>query len=321
VLAENEVLIAIKYASLCGTDLHIYKWDAWAAGRTRPPYIVGHEMGGEVVAVGKQVSSVCVGDFVAAETHIVCNKCLACRTGNGHLCHETKIIGVDCAGCFAEYIKLPEANLWRLDEKIPLTWAPLMEPMGNAVHALFSQQVAGRTVAVIGCGPLGLLSILVARAMGAQSIIAVEPHPERLELARKMGANFTISPGECNPEREIADLTAGLGVDILLEMSGNDRVIAEIGKYVRPGGKILLVGLPVKPVTIDLTNDIIFKGIVVQGIIGRLMYKTWEQTSNLLKSGLVDLDKVITHRFTWDRYEEAFALMEKGNCGKILLEF
>ena len=316
---SDEVLIRVKYVSLCGTDFHIYKWDKWAAGRVKPPLIVGHELSGEIVQVGERVSGWSPGDLVAVETRIVCGHCKACRLGRSNLCATHKIIGVDRDGGFAEYIAMPAVNLWRVDPTIPLHTASIMEPLGNAVHAVLAGDVVAKTVAVVGCGPLGLLGILVAKAVGAHKVIAMDVNEYRLNLAKEIGADVVIASNQEDPVAVAKSLTDGLGADVVLEMSGNEQAIRQSFAMLAAGGHISMLGVADTTVELDITDGIVFKGATIYGITGRLMYKTWEQTSNLLSSGQLDLTSVITHQLPFEKFEEGFALMQSGQCGKIVL--
>lgn len=317
-IQPHEVLIRVRAASICGTDLHIYRWDNWAKERIHPPLTIGHEFCGDIVEVGDQVTEVKVGDYVSAESHIVDGTCDMCRTGKGHLCRHTQIIGVDRDGCFAEYIALPAINAWVNPPDMPVEIASLQENFGNAVHTAFATDLTARKVLVTGCGPVGLMTIAVAKAAGARAIYATDISDYRLELATKMGADLVLSPEESDVVAIIQEETEGEGVDVLLEMSGARSAIDQGFALLKPGGEAALLGLPGKPFEFDLTNHVIFKGASVYGIIGRRLWETWYQARGLLRSGAVDLSPVITHRFPLEKYEEAFALMESGQCGKVV---
>nr|WP_256558218.1 L-threonine 3-dehydrogenase [Halobacillus sp. A1] len=316
---DDEVLIKVKATSICGTDVHIYNWDEWSASRVHPPYVFGHEFSGEIVETGKKVTHFKQGDYVSAETHLICGSCPQCLTGQYHICENTKIIGVDTQGCFAEYVALPAANLWRNPENMPEDIASVQEPMGNAVHTVLNGDVAGKSVAVIGCGPIGLMAVGVAKAAGASQVIALDLNSYRLNLAAEMGATSTINAGELNPVEEARKLTGGHGVDVVCEMSGHPIAMDQGFKMITNGGRVSILSLPVHPVTLDVTNDIVFKGITVQGITGRKMYETWQQVSRLLDSGQVDVSPIITHHFKLEEFEKGFQLMNEGKCGKVVL--
>jgi threonine 3-dehydrogenase len=318
-IQPHEALVKVKATSICGTDVHIYTWDAWSASRVKPPYVFGHEFAGEVVEVGSQVTNVKVGDHVSAETHIVCGKCPQCLTGDYHICRETKIIGVDTQGSFAEYVAIPAQNLWKNDPDLPFEIASVQEPMGNAVQTVLSGPVAGKTVAVIGCGPIGLMAISVAQASGAAQVFAFDVNEYRLTLAQKLGATHVVHSLQEEPVQRVQQLTDGNGVDAVLEMSGHPQAIDQGFKMVTNGGRVAMLGLPTRKVELDITNDIVFKGIEVHGITGRKMFETWYQTSGLLKSGKIDMDTIITHTFKLEEFEQGFDFMIQGKSGKIVL--
>src|SRR5216684_5398251 len=280
----TEVLVKVKVASICGTDLHIYNWDPWAQRRIHPPLIPGHEFCGTVAAVGAEVTTVKEGDFVSAEMHVACGKCLQCRTGEAHICQFVKIIGVDTNGAFAEYVVIPESNIWKLDPEIPLDYASILDPLGNAVHTVLAGEIAAKTVAITGCGPIGLFAIAVARAVGATSVFAIEVNEHRRKIARDMKADYVLDPSKGNASAIVMEKTGGLGVDVVLEMAGHPDSIRTAFDVVRRGGRISLLGLTSKPVSLNFSEDIIFKGITVQGINGRRMYQTWYQMTALLKA-------------------------------------
>lgn len=318
-IGQNEVLIKVKAASICGTDVHIYNWDEWAKNRVKPPYVFGHEFSGEVAAVGENVSSVKEGDFVSAETHFVCGKCIPCLTGKQHVCSKTMILGVDTDGCFAEYVKVPESNIWKNPPGMPEDLASIQEPLGNAVHTVLSGIAAGSKTAIVGCGPIGLMAVAVAKAAGASQVIAIDKNEYRLELAVKMGATATISIEKEDPLKNVSVLTNGEGADLVCEMSGHPTAICQSLKMAANGGRVHILSLPEHPVCIDMTNDIVFKGLTVQGITGRKMFETWRQVSGLLHSGAIQIKPVITHHFSLEEYEKGFELMRKGQCGKVIL--
>ena len=315
----NDVLVKVKVASICGTDLHIYDWDAWAQNRIHPPLIPGHEFCGNVAAVGREVTTVQEGDFVSAEMHVACGKCFQCRIGEAHICQNVKIIGIDADGAFAEYVCIPESNIWKIDPAIPADYASVLDPLGNAVHTVLAGEIAARTVAVIGCGPIGLFSIAVARAVGASEIFAVEINEHRAALARKMKADFVLNPSKEDVKSKVMAATSGIGVDVVLEMSGKTPGIRLGFDILRLGGRVSLLGIPSKPVELNFAEDIIFKGATVQGINGRLMYKTWYQMQALLKSGKLDLAPVITDRIAMKDFSKGMERLKTGESSKILL--
>src|SRR3954469_2453451 len=315
----SDVLVKVKVASICGTDLHIYEWDRWAQRRIHPPLIPGHEFCGEVVAYGAEVTSVKEGDFVSAEMHVACGKCVQCRTGEAHICQNVKIIGVDANGAFAEYVVIPESNIWKLDPAIPQEYASILDPLGNAVHTVLAGEIAARTVAVTGCGPIGLFSIAVARAVGASTVFAIEVNPHRRRVAQQMKADFVLDPAKEDVDAIIMEKTGGLGVDVVLEMAGHPDSIRTAFDIVRRGGRISLLGLTSKPITLNFSEDIIFKGITVQGINGRRMYQTWYQMTALLKSGKLNLHPAITDRISMKDFGKAMERLKTGEASKILV--
>jgi threonine 3-dehydrogenase len=318
-IRDNEVLIKVRRAGVCGTDVHIYDWDAWAEGRCHPPFTVGHEFAGDVVQVGHLVTDVREGDRVTAEGHIVCGRCHLCRTGNAHVCPNTCIIGVDRDGCFADYIAMPATNVWPLDEAISYEIGGIHDPMGNAFHtALTNTEVPGSTVLVTGCGPIGIFAVGICRAAGASRIIASDVNPTRLALARAMGAHDAVTPQEA--EAAVRAATGSLGMDVVLEMSGVPSAIHQAFALVRDGGRVQMLGIPAKPMEIDFATEIIFKGLTVYGVVGRRMYETWIQMTQFLRSGEFDPTPVITHRFPLERYDEAIAAIKSGSAGKVVFE-
>ena len=317
----NEVIIKVKYASICGTDVHIYQWDEWSEKRIKPPRIIGHELCGEVVEVGKEVKSVKIGDIVSAETHIVCGDCYQCKIGNMHICDNVKILGVDIDGVFAEYVKIPALNAWKVSSNIPIEVVSLFEPFGNAVHSTLIDEIVGKDVAVFGCGPIGLMSIGVAKVSGAKRVFAVEVSDYRLDFAKMMGADFLINPLEEDPVELILDKTDGHGVDVFLEMSGNPKAIIQGIKATKKGGRVSLLGIPKDKVVFeDFAEDIVFKYLKIYGINGRLMFKTWYQANALLESGKVNLKPLITHKFKLEEYDKAMQLLINKKAIKILFE-
>lgn len=318
-IRDDEVLIRVRRAGVCGTDVHIYAWDAWAQGRCRPPFVVGHEFAGDVVEVGALVETVKTGDRVTAEGHIVDGSCLLCRTGNAHVCPHTKIIGVDRDGCFAEYIAMPATNVWQLDANVSYEIGGIHDPMGNAFHtALHGTEVPGATVLVTGCGPIGLFAVGICRAAGASRVIAVDVNARRLELARTMGAHDAVPPDQA--ETAVRRATAGYGADVVLEMSGVPSAVHQAFALVRDGGRVQMLGIPSKPIDVDFATEVIFKGITVYGVVGRRMYDTWHQMTRFLRSGAFDPAPVVTHRFPLEAYDEAIRAIRCGEAGKVVFE-
>jgi threonine 3-dehydrogenase len=318
-LGPSDVLIRVRKAGICGTDNHIFTWDQWAQRRIAPPLIVGHEFMGEVAAVGDAVTAFVPGDRVSAEGHISCGICVMCRTGEAHICERVKIIGVDVDGAFAQYIKMPAVNVWRLDPAIPDDFAAVFDPLGNAVHTVMAAGVSTKSVVITGVGSIGLMAIPVARAAGAAAVFAIDVNPKKLELAERVGADAVFHSTDPNLIDEILRRTNGDGADVLLEMSGNGSAIDAGLHMLRNGGRAALLGIPSDDVKINLAERIIFKGLTVLGINGRKMFETWYQTQALVKSGRVDLRPIITHVVPMDGFESAFALMQSGEAAKIVM--
>lgn len=317
----NEAVIRVKATSLCGTDAHIYNWDTWAQSRIHPPRIIGHEMCGEVVEVGSAVSLVKIGDYVAAESHLTCGICFQCRTGQAHVCRNYRILGVDRDGSFAEYIVLPENVLWQTSPAIPPEFASVQEPLGNAVDAALVDDLTGHTILITGCGPTGLFAAAVARTSGAATIIASDVSEYRLSLAKQVGADHLLNAETETPESlaaAIRDITAGEGVDASLEMSGNPAALHQAFNAVKNGGRVTLFGIPTGPITCDLANEIIFKGIRVHGITGRRLFSTWYRLAGLFKAGL-NIKPIVTHTFPMNDFAKGFDLIKSGLCGKVVL--
>ncbi len=316
--ASDEVLVRVRAASICGTDVHIYHWDRWSASRLHPPLTFGHEFCGTVEKVGSNVEGIREGEFVSAEMHVNCGRCLPCRVGQPHVCQFVKVIGIDQDGCFAEFVRIPARNIWKVDPAIPEHYAAIMDPLGNAVHTVLSGDIAGRTVAITGCGPIGLMSIAVAKACGCSTIIATEVNPHRRALAEKMGADLALDPAKEDVIARAHEVTDGAGVDVLLEMSGHPSAIHQGFQMLRAGGRASLLGVSSQPVEFDLVADIIFKGVTVYGVYGRKMFETWHQMTELLKTGRLNLEPLFRERMPLDNFADAFALLEKGEANKIL---
>ena len=307
----GEVLLQMEAASICGTDIHLFNWDPWAAELLKPPIILGHELAGRVAALGTGVTRVREGDLVGVESHVVCWECRQCRAGQMHLCHDLKVIGAHIDGGFAEYVVIPEANAIESNGLEPAVVA-LQEPMGNAVHAAFVEPIEGRSVAVTGCGPIGLLSVAIAKASGATWVVATDVEPYRLEIARTMGADLTVDAREPDAAQRIVEATGGEGVDVVLEMSGSQQALSQALEFATRGGRISLLGIFASPVEVHLSDLVIQKGLRLYGVYGRKIYETWERTQALLRSGAVDPTPLITHRFDLADWEQAFAWSPPG---------
>jgi threonine 3-dehydrogenase len=315
----GEVLVRVQAASVCGTDLHIFNWDPWAQGRIHPPLIPGHEFAGAVAGVGRGVTTVKEGDLVSAEMHVACGKCMQCRTGQAHICQHVRILGVDADGAFASYAIIPETNIWKLSPEIPPEYASLLDPLGNAVHTVLAGPIAAQTVAVTGCGAIGLFSIAVAKACGAAKVFAIEVNARRRAVAAQMGADMVLDPATDNVEEMVLEATGGTGVDVLLEMSGHPTAIRMGFALLRTGGRASLLGIPSRPFELDFAKDIIFKGAIVQGINGRKMFETWFQMEALLSAGKLDLGPAITHRLKLSEFPQAMELLRTGEAIKVVM--
>lgn len=318
---KKDVLVKVRATSICGTDVHIFNWDEWAQKRIKAPMIFGHEFTGEVVEVGEEVEQVRVGDLVSAETHIVCGFCYQCRVGAKHLCENTVILGVDRQGCYAEYVCIPAKNAWRNSPSMSDEIASIQEPLGNSVFAVTEgSEITGKVVAIFGMGPFGMMGVAVARAYGAAHIIAVEPNAYRLDMARKLGADHVVDPSKENTVERIKAIVGGPHVDVVVDMSGNKRAIRDGFAVLTNGGRFTFFGLPHENIELEAANDIIFKGARIIGISGRKIWQTWYSVKELLLTEKLDVKPVITHVMPLENFEEGFALMNSGNCGKIVLK-
>ncbi|OQZ01057.1 MAG: L-threonine 3-dehydrogenase [Candidatus Brocadia sp. UTAMX2] len=319
-LGLRDVLIKVRIASICGTDVHIYDWTRWAQHRFTPPRIIGHEFVGDVTRVGEEVTQIKVGDRVSAESHLTCGHCYQCNNGNSEVCRNFKLLGVDHDGTFAEYLVLPEHVLWKNNPNIPDEWATIQEPFGNAVDTVLAEDVAAKTVLILGAGPIGLFATGIARACGASLIMVSDPNNYRLAISKKMGAHIAVNPRRQDVFQLALDATQNNGVDVVLEFSGNNQALNQGLKVITPGGRISILGIYERRVNIDLNKDVIFKKIRIYGITGRKVFSTWYKTSRLLSPGLVDPGPVITHHFPLKDYKKGMKLMKDGKCGKVILD-
>jgi threonine 3-dehydrogenase len=315
----NDVKIRVHRTGICGTDLHIYKWNAWAQKTIPIPLVVGHEFVGEIVEVGANVVDFQPGQVVSGEGHVVCGRCRNCLAGRRHLCADTKGVGVNRPGAFAEYLVLPMSNVWVHAQGIDLDVAAIFDPFGNAVHTALSFPVLGEDVLVTGAGPIGIMAAAVARHAAARYVVITDLNPYRLALARKMGVTRAVDPRE----KKLPDLQAELGMtegfDVGMEMSGNERAFRDMLDNMAHGAKVALLGLPEREMAIDW-NTVIFKMLTVKGIYGREMYETWYKMTVMLQSGL-DIKPVITHRYAYEEFERGFEVMTTGDCGRVLLDW
>jgi len=314
----GQILLRVVAASVCGTDVHLYDWNPWASGRVHPPLIVGHELCGEVIAHGEGVVEPGIGARVAVESHIVCGECPECRRGDYHVCANTRILGVDVDGCFATFVTVPARNAISIDDHISSPVAAAMEPFGNAVHACSYGEMSDATVAVFGCGPIGCAAAAVAKVRGAKRVIALDPNPYRLALAEKMGADAVIAVGG-QPTDAAISKAAGGDVDCALEMSGAPSALVTATRVVRPGGWISLLGIGDAPATIDMSSDVVNRGLQLFGVIGRRLPQTWQQVSEYVHNGTIDVGALITHYMPMAEIESAITLMKSGECGRVSL--
>lgn len=315
---HNDVLIKITKTSICGTDLHIYKWDEWAQKTIKTPMIIGHEYVGYVAAVGSEVLNVKEGDRVTGEGHIACGHCRNCRRGRQHICEKTVGIGVNIDGAFADYVVVPSNNVMKISSKIPDEIVSIMDPFGNATHTALSFPLIGEDVLVTGAGLIGSMCVAVARFAGARYVVATETNDFRADLARKMGATRVVNPLKESLTDTVKELGM-IGFDIGLECSGSTAAFNQMLDHMYNSGKISLLGILPSNTTVDW-NKVIFKGLTLKGIYGREMFETWYQMEQMLMSGL-DISPIITHRLGVDDFQKGFEIMEQGNCGKIILSW
>jgi threonine 3-dehydrogenase len=315
----NDILIRVKRASVCGTDVHIYNWDAWAKQTIPVPMVIGHEFVGEIAQVGSNVSDFFPGQIVSGEGHVVCGHCRNCLAGRRHLCAHTSGVGVNRPGAFAEYIAVPMSNVWVHSPHVDLEIASIFDPFGNAVHTALSFPVLGEDVLITGAGPIGLMAAAVARHAGARFVVITDVNPYRLELAAKLGITRAVDVRSTKLADAQRDLGMKEGFDVGLEMSGNPAALRGMIANMSHGGKIAMLGIPSEPMSIDW-RTVIFSMLTIKGIYGREMYETWYKMTVMLQSGL-DIKPVITHRFPYTEYEQAFQVMRQGESGKVILNW
>ncbi len=314
-----DVLVKVKAASICGNDLSIYDWSYREKRNLSLPLIFGHEFCGEVVQVGKLVSEVKIGDFVSAETHITCGQCLYCRSGQSHLCPSTRIIGVHRDAAFAEFVAVPIQNVWINSSELQAEIAVIQEPFGLSAHAILVHNLVGRLVLVTGCGPIGLMAMAIAKASGADLVIATDPIPFRRGLAKEIDADFVFDPFQSDVGERIMQATGGQGIDVFLEMSGSPEALHQGLGLMRPGGRVTLMGIPTEPVAIDFWKEIIPKSLILHGVYGRLALPKWSRVRSMLYQGTIDLTPLVTHKFPMQDFEQAFEIVRSGECGKVML--
>ncbi len=318
-IGPNDVLIKVRKASICGTDIHIWNWDAWSQKTIKVPMVIGHEFMGEIAKLGAEVVGFQVGDRVSGEGHITCGHCRNCRAGKRHLCRNTLGLGVNRPGCFAEYVSLPAFNVFRVPKEIPDEIASFFDPLGNAVHTALSFDLVGEDVLITGAGPIGVMAAAISRHVGARHVVVTDVNPFRLELARKMGATRAVDVRTQTLGDVMRSLGMTEGFDVGMEMSGNGQAFRDLLGVMNHGGRVAILGIPPAEVSIDW-NQIIFKGLVLKGVYGREMFETWYKMVAMLQSGL-DVAPVVTHRFPAAQYAEAFEAMRSGQSGKVVLDW
>jgi threonine 3-dehydrogenase len=315
----NDVLIRVQRTGICGTDLHIYNWDSWAQETVKTPLVIGHEFVGEVIKFGSNVSDFAVGDIVSGEGHLVCGRCRNCMAGRRHLCAQTRGIGVNVAGAFAEYISLPMTNIWHHDSQVPTDIAAIFDPFGNAVHAAMSFPVFGEDVLITGAGPIGLMAAAIVRHAGARYVVITDMNEDRLALAAGMGVTRVVNPEVTTLHQVQQELGMKEGFDVGLEMSGSPAALGDMVANMAHGGRIAVLGIPSADTTIDLAH-VVFNMLTIKGIYGREMYETWYTMTSMLQSGL-DIRPVITHSFPYWEFDRAFEVARSGRAGKVLLDW
>ena len=318
-IGHNDVLIKVRRTAICGTDIHIYQWDDWASKTIPVPLAVGHEFSGKVVDCGSEVRGFEIGDRVSGEGHITCGVCRNCRAGRRHLCINTVGVGVNRAGAFAEYLSIPAFNVFKLPDVISDDLASILDPLGNATHTALSFDLVGEDVLITGAGPIGVMAVAIARYAGARHIVITDVNDYRLDLAIKAGASVALNVTRGSIDDTMKDLGMEEGFDVGMEMSGNPSAFRDLLRTMHHGGNVALLGIPPGEMAIDW-NDIIFKGLNLKGVYGREMFETWYKMASMLQSGL-NVDSIITHRFSVDDFQPAFDLMESGQSGKVILSW
>ncbi|HET6983471.1 MAG TPA: L-threonine 3-dehydrogenase [Myxococcaceae bacterium] len=318
-IGPNDVLIRVRKASICGTDIHIWNWDAWSQKTIKVPMVIGHEFMGEIAKLGAEVTGFQVGDRVSGEGHITCGHCRNCRAGKRHLCRNTVGLGVNRQGCFAEYVALPAFNVFRVSKEVPDEIASFFDPLGNAVHTALSFDLVGEDVLITGAGPIGVMAAAISKHVGARHVVVTDLNPFRLELARKLGATRAVDVRSQTLGDVMRSLAMTEGFDVGMEMSGNGQAFRDMLSVMNHGGRVAILGIPPNEVSIDW-NQVIFKGLVLKGVYGREMFETWYKMVAMLQSGL-DVAPVVTHRFPAAQYAEAFEAMRSGQSGKVILDW
>ncbi|MFH1424188.1 MAG: L-threonine 3-dehydrogenase [archaeon] len=318
-IGDDEILIKTTRCSICGTDIHIYDWEVPWNTKITPPHTIGHEGCGEIVEVGKDVDNVVEGDFVSCESHLHCDNCYMCKNGKKHLCENMRGLGMGGAdGTYAEYIKIPGRSVWKNDKSLDPEVATLLEPFGNAVYTVDEGHVEGKNVLVLGCGPIGIMAVGAAKAMGAEKVIGVSGRQIHLDMAKQMGADVCINRHDEDVEKRAKEETDGRGPDVVLEMSGAPAAIEQSLRVVAKTGRVVYLGLPSKPVTINWASDFVLKDLSLKGIYGRKLFDSWETTHELVGGGKIDLKPLVTHRYKLEEFEKGFEAMKTGDVGKVV---
>jgi threonine 3-dehydrogenase len=318
-IGPTEVLIKVRKAAICGTDIHIFNWDDWSRRTVKIPTVVGHEFMGEIAEIGSEVDGFALGDRVSGEGHVTCGHCRNCRAGKRHLCRNTIGIGIHRDGAFADYLTMPAVNVFRIPTSVPDEIAAFFDPLGNAVHTALSFDLTGEDVLITGAGPIGCMAAAIARHVGARFVVVTDVNDYRLELARKMGATRAINVNRATITDTMTELGMTEGFDVGMEMSGNGAALRQLLQTINHGGRVAILGIPPAEVSIDW-SQVIFKGLILKGIYGREMFETWYKMASMLTSGL-DVSPVLTHRFPADRYLDAFEAMRTGHSGKVVLDW
>jgi threonine 3-dehydrogenase len=318
-IGPNDVLIRVKKTGICGTDLHIYRWNEWSQRTIPVPMAIGHECAGEVHAVGSHASGFQPGDRVSVEGHVTCGHCRNCRAGRRHLCRNAQGLGVNRQGCFAEYLAMPASNVFQLTPDIPDDIAAFLDPLGNAVHTALSFDLVGEDVLIVGAGPIGLMAAAVVKHIGARYVVITDVNEYRLDIARRMGVSHAVNTRERSLQDVMKHLGMTEGFDVALEMSGNPDGFRGMLEVMNNGGRVALLGIPSAPISIEW-NQVIFRGLVLKGVYGREMFETWYKMASLLQGGM-NVSPVLTHRFRAEQFHEGFEVMRAGNCGKVILDW
>jgi threonine 3-dehydrogenase len=315
----NDVLIRVRKTAICGTDIHIFNWDEWAARTIPVPMAVGHEFSGIIEAIGSEVRGLKPGDRVSGEGHITCGHCRNCRAGRRHLCMNTSGVGVNRQGCFADYLVIPASNVFKLPDAVTDDIASILDPLGNATHTALSFDLVGEDVLITGAGPIGIMAVAICRHVGARHVVITDVNDYRLGLAAKMGASRVLNVSRQSIDDAMQDLEMEEGFDVGLEMSGNPVALRDMLRTMHHGGKVALLGIPPGDTAVDW-NQVIFKGLTIKGVYGREMFETWYKMASMLQSGL-DVSPVITHHFGVEEFQQGFDIMNSGRSGKVILDW